>query len=444
METIFKAYDIRGIYGQTLTDETMLRIGRAFATLTKCRNVVVGRDMRTHSEPLFRALTRGLHLHGVNVVDLGMCSTPMCYFANGFLQADAGIMITASHNTAEWNGAKLSLAQAVPISADTGIRAMGDMVENGTFDPPARRPGTTSRRDVMSEYRRHVRKLSDIRRPIRIAADMANAMGIRESEALDGLVEIDPMFGQYDGTFPHHEANPLAAETLVFLQNKVRGGTYDFGIAFDGDADRVGFVDERGEIVPMDIVTALIAEDLLEKEKGVILYDLRSSWTVREAIERGGGIPVMSRVGHAFIKTQMRDHNAVFAGERSGHYYFRDNYFAESTSMAVICVAGIVSRSRAPLSARVAPLRRYFASGEIDSSVEDKDAVVRRINATYPGGRRTSLDGVTVEYDDWWFNVRESNTESSGGKSVVRLNVEAKRRDVMEAKRDELVALIRA
>jgi len=437
MAGIFKAYDIRGIYGDTLTDDVAVRIGRAFATFLKCGKVVVGRDMRPHSQPLFDALAMGLTMQGSDVVDLGLCSTPMSYFGNGLLKADAGIMITASHNPGEWNGFKLSRKQAVPISGATGIQDIERIVKQESFDA-AGRPGSVTTHDILGEYTENVARLAELDRPVTVAADMANAMGVVEAKALPGRIDIDPLFDALDGTFPNHEANPLKPETLAALQEKVRSGSFDFGVAFDGDADRVGFVDERGEIVPMDIMTALMAQTLLGKEKGTVLYDLRSSWAVKEVIEENGGTPVMSRVGHAFIKQQMRDHNAVYAGELSGHYYFRENYFTESSAMATVCVANVVAGSGKPLSALVEPIRRYHASGEINSRVRDPESVLAKLKQEYSDGKLISLDGVSIEYEDWWFNVRCSNTEP-----LVRLNVEAKAEGVMCEKRDELLALIR-
>jgi phosphomannomutase len=438
MAGIFKAYDIRGIYGQTIQEDIVFRIGRALATFLKCRKVVIGRDMRPHSVPLSEALTRGLVMQGVDVVDLGLCSTPMSYYGNGLLGGDAGAMITASHNPGEWNGIKLSREKAIPISGDTGIKDIERIVTEGAFAPAAKTPGRVSRYDIVPEYSRHVARLARLQRPVRAAADMANAMGIYEARALEGLVEIAPLFDTLDGTFPNHEANPLKPETLESLQKMIRAGSYDFGIAFDGDADRAGFTDEKGNIIPMDIMTALIAQDLLGKEKGVIFYDLRSSWAVREVIVENGGTPMMSRVGHAFIKQQMRDSQAMFAGELSGHYYFRENFFTESSSMAALCVANMISRSGKPLSEMVKPIQRYFASGEINSEVKDTAAVLQRLKAEYVDGRVITLDGVSVEYADWWFNVRGSNTEP-----LVRLNVEARTREMMERKREELLGAIR-
>lgn len=439
MAGIFKAYDIRGIYGDTLTEEIATDIARAFATFLKCRKVVVGRDMRPHSEPLFNAIAKGLTMQGANVIDAGMCTSPMSYFANGSLSADAGLMITASHNPGEWNGFKLTRAHAVPISGSTGIQDIERIVREKSFDPPAEKKGTVSRVDnILEEYKKHVQKLNNIKRPVKVAADMANAMGIYEAKAIEDIIDIDPLFDELDGTFPNHEANPLKADTLAPLQEKIRNGSYDFGIAFDGDADRVGFVDEKGNIVPMDMLTALIAQSLLEKEKGVIFYDLRSSWAVKETIEAAGGIPMMSRVGHAFIKQQMRDNNAIFAGELSGHYYFRDNYTTESAAMAVLCVANIVSKSDKPLSELIAPIQHYFASGEINSTVKNPADVLAALKKRYSDGKLIELDGVSVEYEDWWFNVRCSNTEP-----LVRLNLEAKNPELMAVKRDELLEQIR-
>lgn len=440
MAGIFKAYDIRGIYGDTLTDELATRIGRAFVDFLGCRKVVIGRDMRAHSPAMFAALARGVTQQGADVVDLGICSTPMCYYANGSLGADASIMITASHNPGEWNGMKMCREQAIPISGPTGIEAIEGLVAANAFKPPAVQAGRITQYDIAPAYVAHIRGFADIKRPLRVAVDYANAMGIVEARALEGLFTSRALFDTLDGNFPNHEANPLDHETLEPLQHLIGAeGPFDFGIAFDGDADRVGFVDERGEIVPMDLITALIAQTLLKSQKGAIFYDLRSSKAVAEAIAESGGTPLMSRVGHAFIKRQMRDAGALFAGELSGHYYFRENYFTESSALAVIYVANLVSAGQAPLSALVAPLRRYAPSGEINSKVADVGAVLARLRQAYSDARFTELDGLTVEYPDWWFNVRASNTEP-----LVRLNLEAANAGEMARHRDEVLALIRA
>ena len=439
MAGIFKAYDIRGIYGEDLTEEVAYKIGRAFVTFVGCRKVVVARDIRPHSEPLFAALAKGLTEQGADVIDIGFGSTPMSYFANGTLRADASVMITASHNPAEWNGFKLCRAQAEPISGATGILDIERIVTEGSFAPKAAAPGTVTTYDILPEYARHVARFAHLKRPLHLAIDFANGMGIWEVKTLRGLLTWDGLFEEPDGRFPNHEANPLHHATLKDLQEKVRQGNYAFGVAYDGDADRAGFVDEKGEIIPMDLITALVAQDVLATRKGVIFYDLRSSWVVKEVIEAAGGKPMMSRVGHAFIKQQMRKHGALFAGELSGHYYFKDNFTAESSAMAILSLANIVSRSDRPLSELIAPLRKYSASGELNTRVSrDPQTILSEIRQKYADGRRFELDGVSVEYADWWFNVRCSNTEP-----LVRLNLEAKTRPLMEAKRDELLAIIR-
>jgi phosphomannomutase len=439
MSSIFKAYDIRGIYGKDLTEPLAEKIGRSFATFLKCKKVVVGHDMRPHSQPLFKALAAGLMKQGVEVINIGLCSTPMTYFANGKLGADASIMITASHNPGEWNGFKLCREQAIPISGVTGIKDIETIVQAESF-APAVGGGSIDDVDILPDYVAHIREFADLKRPLRVAIDYANAMGIVEGKVLEGLVEIDPLFDTLDGTFPNHEANPLLEETWEALQHKVRDGNYDFAIAFDGDADRAGFMDEKGNIIPMDMITALIAGMVLKRDKGAtIFYDLRSSWAVKELILANGGKPMMSRVGHAFIKQQMRDANAVFAGELSGHYYFKENYFAESSSLAALYVANLLSDTDTPLSELIKPIQKYFASGEINSEVESPAAVFRHLKEKYGHGRMIELDGLSVEFDTWWFNVRASNTEP-----LIRLNLEAKTRDLMVEKRDEMLAIIRA
>jgi phosphomannomutase len=441
MPSIFKAYDIRGIYGKSLTDDLAYAIGKAFATFVKCRKVVVGRDMRPHSEPLFRNLARGLTELGVDVIDIGVCSTPMSYYANGTLGADGGVMITASHNPGEWNGFKMCREQAIPISGATGIKDLERIVKDGSFAAKAARPGRISRHAIEGEYVKHIRAFVDFRRPLRVAIDYANGMGIEEGAVLRGLknLSIDPLFDTLDGTFPNHEANPLLDETWEPLRHKVRSGSYDLAIYFDGDADRCGFMDEKGEVVTSDMITALVAQMILQRDKGAaIYYDLRSSWAVKEVIEENGGRPYMSRVGHAFIKQQMREQDAVFAGELSGHYYFKENFFTESSSLAAIYVANLVSRSSKPLSELIRPIRRYFASGEINSEVHDPAGVLAALRKKYDGGRILELDGLSVEFQDWWFNVRASNTEP-----LIRLNLEAKKKADMEKHRDEVLAVIR-
>ncbi len=438
--SIFKAYDIRGIYPEQLNESLAEKIGRAFVLFLGAKKIVIGRDMRPHSKPLFDALSKGITEQGADVIDLGLCSTPMTYHANGFLQADGSIMITASHNTKEWNGFKLCRANDVPISGATGIKDIEKLVEENRF-PAVDRKGSVSSYDIKAEYAQFLRKFARMDRKLKIVVDYANAMGSYEIDGIKDLFDIIPMYEELDGNFPNHEANPLHTETLDAIRAKVRETGAEFGAAFDGDADRCGFVDNEGNIIPMDLFTALIAQDILsEKGQGTvtILYDLRSSWSVRECIKENGGRPMMSRVGHAFIKQQMRENNAVFAGELSGHYYFAENYVAESQGLALIKLANLVCKTGKKVSDLVKPLRKYFASGEINSKVADTSVILDQIRKKYSDGHMFELDGISVEYSDWWFNVRSSNTEP-----LLRLIVEAKDKATMEAKRDELLALIR-
>lgn len=440
---IFKAYDIRGIYGKDVAEGDFYKIARAYAKFAGVKKVVVARDCRKSSDSLFEAFTRGLTDVGVDVIDIGLASTPMSYFANGTLKADGSVMITASHNTKEWNGCKLCRANAVPISGATGIKDIEKMVMAGDLGEDAAVKGTITKTDVSEAYAAHVKKFAHLAKPLHLALDFGNGMGIAESVAFkDGPFTYDALFGTYDGDFPNHAANPLEHETLADLQKLIREnpGKYAFGVAYDGDADRAGFIDEKGEIIPMDFITALISQDLLKTAPGAAcFYDLRSSKVAHETILASGGKPMMSRVGHSFIKEQMRQNDAIFAGELSGHYYFKANFTAESSSMATYALANIVSAAGKPLSELVAPLRKYAQSGEINSKVADAAAVLAKIKSLYPDF--FELDGVSVdrwEAEGWWFNVRMSNTEP-----VVRLNLEGKTPEIMTAKRDAMLALIR-
>ncbi len=447
--SIFKAYDIRGIYGKDLDEAVFEKIARAYAKFAGVKKVVVARDCRKSSDSLFAAFTKGLSDAGVDVLDIGLASTPMSYFANGTLKADGSVMITASHNTKEWNGCKLCRAGAVPISGATGIKDIEKLVMTGDLGEDAAVKGKVTKVDVSAEYAAHVREFAHMKRPLHLALDFGNGMGIAEAAAFKNqtMLTYDSLFGEYDGDFPNHAANPLEHETLADLQKLIRDnpGRYAFGVAYDGDADRAGFVDEKGEIIPMDFITALIAQDLLKTNPGAAcFYDLRSTKAAEEAIAEAGGRPMMSRVGHSFIKAQMRENDAIFAGELSGHYYFKANFTAESSSMATYALANIVSAGDRPLSELVAPLRRYAQSGEINSRTTTPPAeILARIKANYAGKARVfELDGVSVdawETEGWWANVRMSNTEP-----LVRLNLEGRTKEIMEARRDEFLAQIRA
>ena len=448
--SIFKAYDIRGIYGQDLKEDIFYKIARGYAQFcgfTGKAKVVVARDCRKSSDSLFAAFAQGLVDEGVDVIDIGLASTPMSYFANASLKADGSVMITASHNTKEWNGCKLCKANAVPISGATGIKDIEKIVMEMGEIPPAG-VGSITKVDVSAAYAEHVKKFAHMKKPLHLALDFANGMGIAESVAFkDSMITYDALYGEYDGDFPNHDANPLHHETLKDLQAlmKANPGKYAFGVAYDGDADRAGFLDEKGEIIAMDFITALVSQDLLASNPGAAcFYDLRSTKVCEEVIAAAGGKPMMSRVGHSFIKEQMRQNDAIFAGELSGHYYFKANSTAESSSMATYALCNIVSASDKPLSELIAPLKKYFQSGEINTKTVTPPAeILAKIKELYAAKAKVfELDGVSVDAWDaegYWANVRMSNTEP-----LVRLNLEGKTKEIMEAKRDEFLAIIRA
>ncbi|WP_294436137.1 phosphomannomutase/phosphoglucomutase [uncultured Victivallis sp.] len=437
MSGIFKAYDIRGIYPTEINADVAEAIGRAYIEFTGAKKVAVGRDMRPHSLPLFEGLSRGMLAQGADVIDLGLVSTPMSYFANGTLKVDGSVMITASHNPGEWNGFKLCLANAVPISGATGIMEIQKIAEAKSWRK-VDQPGTLSTYDIAPEYGKFLRSFAQMDRKLKVVVDYANAMGLYEIAGITDLYDIVPLYDTLDGTFPNHEANPLHIETLDAIRAKVREVGADFGAAFDGDADRCGFIDDQGEVIPMDLFTALIAQDILSRGPATILYDLRSSRAVPECIEANGGKAIRSRVGHAFIKAQMRENDAVFAGELSGHYYFKQNFTAESQGLAMIMLSNLICKKNKPVHELVQPLRKYFSSGEINSKVADVKPILDTIRARYADGNMFELDGISSEYPRWWFNVRSSNTEP-----LLRLIVEADTRELMEEKRDELLKIIR-
>ncbi|MCF7791233.1 MAG: phosphomannomutase/phosphoglucomutase [Victivallales bacterium] len=439
MAGVFKAYDIRGIYPSQINEQLVNKIGKAFVTLIRGKKIVIGRDMRPHSKPLFEALAAGINEMGADVIDIGLCSTPMSYFANGKLEADGSIMITASHNTGEWNGLKLCRDSAVPVSSATGIKQIEEIVKNKSWKPVTESKGTIISHNISKQYGEHIRSFSEINKKLKVVADFANAMGSYEIAGIRDLFEVIPLYEELDGTFPNHEANPLITETLDDVCAKVKETGADFGAAFDGDADRCGFVDNEGNIISMDLFTALIAKDILSHGPETILYDLRSSKAVRECIEQNGGKAVMCRVGHAFIKAQMRECNAVFAGELSGHYYFKQNYIAESQALAFLILGNLVCKTGKTVSQLVKPLRKYFATGEINSKVKDTARVLDELKIKYSDAEIYELDGITFDYGDWWFNVRSSNTEP-----LLRLNLEADTEKKMQEKRDEALAIIRS
>ena len=446
MAGIFKAYDIRGIYPDEVDEAIAEKVGLAFrAILDDAQGdgatVVVSRDMRSHSVPLAEALMGGLLASGLDVVDIGLATTPMSYFAVGHLGADGGIQVTASHNPARYNGFKLSRREARPVSGTHGIPVLEEKVRSGDL-PAAGRPGKLRTADVWSDYRRHV--LAHLRRPegarrLRVAVDCANGMGALYQPILEETgVELVPLYCELDGTFPNHEANPLKLENLRDLVAAVREHRADLGVAFDGDADRAAFVDERGEPVGSDLTTALIAGELLERNPGAaVIYDLRSSRAVAEHVRERGGVPVRERVGHSFMKATLREKDGIFGGELAGHYYFRESFYADSAILAVLEMLNLLWKEGRPLSALVAPLERYAKTPEINFEVEDKEGTIRELARRYADAEIDYLDGITVSYPTWWANVRPSNTEP-----LLRLVLEADTQEEMERRRGELFGLL--
>ncbi len=441
---IFKSYDIRGISPGQLDDDLAYAIGRAFVDELRVKSVVVGRDMRPSGVGLFEAFARGANEQGADVIDIGLVSTDALYFAVGKYEYAGGVMITASHNPATYNGMKLTRDRAQAISFDTGLRAIRDRIATGTYQPPAARTGTITTRDVLDAFAEHCLTFVDRAtiKPFKIAIDAGNGMGgLTVPYVFKHLpCHVTPLFFELDGTFPNHPASPIEPENMVDLQKAVRENGCDIGVAFDGDADRMFIVDEKGDLVGGDIVTALVAINTLKRvPHGKILYNLICSRSVPEAILAAGGVPIRSQVGHSLIKKTMRDEDIVFGGEHSGHFYFRDNWFADSGMIALLQCLEVFSDAGKPVSEVIAPIDRRSRSGEINSRVHDIPAKLAELQAQYKDAEIDHLDGVTIQYPDWWMNVRPSNTEP-----LLRLNVEGDTKALMETHRDEALALIRA
>ena len=440
---IFKSYDIRGTYPDQLNEPVAEVVGRAFVDYLGMSTIAVGRDMRASSQPLFEAFARGATAQGADVVDLGMTSTDELYFAVGKYGYPAGAMITASHNPKEYNGFKLCREGAIALSAETGVFAIRDLVASGRFKTPKRK-GTISQRDVLPDFVDHCLSFidRDAIRPLRVVIDCGNGMGGLIVPAIFKKlpVEVIPLYFDLDGNFPNHPASPIEPENMVDVQRFVRERKADLGAAFDGDADRVFITDEHGNLVGGDMVTALVADMLLRGHRGAtVLYNLICSRGVPELIAARGGVGVRTVVGHSIIKGVMRENNAIFGGEHSGHFYFRDHYFADSGLIALLVVLELISRENKPVSELLRPLDRRFRSGEINSRVADIPRKLAELERTYSDAEIDHLDGVTISYPDWWANVRPSNTEP-----LLRLNVEADTPDLLAAKRDELLQLIRS
>lgn len=444
--SIFKAYDVRGIYPDQINENILYKIGRLTPNILSLKTIAVGRDARHSGAQLMEALIQGLNDAGCNVINLGLLTTPMLYFSSWYLDVDGAISVTASHNPAEYNGIKICKKNAVPVGEASGLNDIRDAIVNSPDTKELETPsvrGTEEPGDIKDAYRNFVGKFARLgETKYKIVVDSANTMGVLELpiyRLFPKNIEIIELYCDLNNAYGAHEANPLNTETLTELQEKVKKEKADLGISYDGDADRIGFVDETGRIIPMDLITGLIARVLLTKNPGsTVLYDLRSSKTVREVIEENGGIAKECRVGHAFIKTQMREENALFAGELSGHYYFQANKNGELSTLAALTLLNLMHETQKPISELINDLRRYHHSGEINSEVSNKDAIIKALEEAYSDANISHLDGIKIAYSNWWFNVRPSNTEP-----VLRLNLEADTKELMEQKRDEVLAVIR-
>jgi phosphomannomutase len=443
---VFKAYDIRGVHPTELDEEGAYRIGRAYVQEFEPRRIAVGRDMRLAAPTMAAAVIEGAADGGADVLDLGLVGTEMVYHAVGDLGLDGGICVTASHNPKEYTGMKIVRGGALPVGGDSGLDDVRRRAEDDVGEVARR--GDVIPTDVWDGFVAKVLSFvdEDAIRPLRVVIDAANGMaGAMLPPVLARLPQLDVVrcYFEPDGSFPNHEPNPLLPENRAFIVERTRAERADLGVAYDGDADRCFFVDDTGEFVPGDFVTALLAEAMLAKEPGAkVIYDLRASWAVPRTVEALGGIPLVNRVGHAFIKHRMREENALFAGEVSAHYYFRDFTQADTGVVPFLVMLELLSRTGQPLSELLAPFReRYFITGEINTPVEDVSSTLRTLEERYAadGARISHLDGVSVDFDDWHFNVRPSNTEP-----LLRLNLEALSEERMEARRDEVLDLIRS
>ena len=442
---VFKAYDVRGIYPTELDEDGAYAIGRAYIEQFEPKQIAVGRDMRLSSPSMAASVIRGAADEGCDVLDLGLVGTEMVYFAVGELELDGGVMVTASHNPKNYTGMKIVRRGALPVGGESGLLEIRDRAVSLGDTSGGQTPGQVQEYDIWPAFVDRVLSFIDLSeiKPLRVVIDAANGMaGVMLPPVLERLpIEAVRYYFEPDGTFPNHEPNPLLPENRQFIIERTKAEGADFGVAFDGDADRCFFVDDTGEFVPGDFVTALFAELVLEKNPGAkIIYDVRASWAVPERIERAGGVPLINRVGHAFIKQRMREEGAVFAGEVSGHYYFRDFSQADSGVVPFLLMLELVSRRGQKLSEILRPFReRYFITGELNTPVPDVALKLQELKERFgPQGEVSHLDGISVTGKDWHFNVRPSNTEP-----LLRLNLEARSEELMEQKRDEVLDVIR-
>lgn len=436
--SMFKAYDIRGIYPDQLNEDTICQIGKAFVGFVKPKNVVIGYDIRLSAKSLFEALSHSIMDMGVDVVALGEVSTDMVYFAVPWYGCDSGIMLTASHNPPQYNGMKLVRQQSIPISGDTGIYEIRDLAIKQRFTPSDKK-GTMISRDIYDEYVKHVLSFinPEVLKPYQIVADAGNGIGGKVVSGIvkDLPVQIIPMNFEPDGRFPNGEPNPLLEEKRIGIMERVKQEGADLGVAWDGDADRCFFIDENGEFIDGYYITALLAEAFLKKKPGSkIIFDPRLIWANIDVIKQYDGIPLINKSGHAFIKERMRKEDALFAGEMSAHYYFKDNYYADNGMIPLVLILELMSVTNKSLAELLLPLRsKYFISGEINCLVDSPSEKIREIEEYYKDGEISCIDGLSVEYPNWRFNLRASNTEP-----FIRLNIEARSKGLMEEKTEEL------
>jgi phosphomannomutase len=440
---LFKSYDVRGIYPSELNDEVSYRIGRCFVPLLGAKRIVVGRDMRPSGEKLYEAFARGATEAGADVSYIGLVSTDALYFAVGKFGFDGGVMITASHNPAQYNGMKFTRAAAEAISLDTGLATIRDQIISGNLPPKAAKPGKITEQSILDDFAEHCLSFIDRTKvkPFKVAIDAGNGMaGETVPYVFKHLpCEVVPLYFELDGNFPNHPASPIEAENMVDLQAAVKKHHCDVGVAFDGDADRMFIVDEKGDLVDGSTVTALVALNTLKKNPGAkILYNLIGSRSIPEIITKAGGVPVRSKVGHSIIKAVMREEDIAFGGEHSGHFYFKNNWYADSGMIALLQCLEVFSEAGKPVSEVITPIDTRFRSGEINTEVRDVLAKLKELEAHFHDADIDHLDGVTISYPNWWMNVRPSNTEP-----LLRLNVEGDTKDLMERHRDEALNLIR-
>jgi phosphomannomutase len=448
---IFKAYDIRGVYGEQFNEEDAWKIGCAAARFlpsllrgydrgqANMQSICVGRDMRTHSEPLANALIEGMISTGANVIDIGMIDTPQMYFAINHLGTCGGIQVTASHNPAKYNGFKISGIQAKPIGADTGLKDI-EHIAMALLHTKGKPSGSVLKQDLTESYKNHVLKFLNPKvKDLKIAIDASNGMAGKMVPAIFGdlPIEIISINFEHDGKFKH-EPNPLIEKNLTQVKAAIKKSKCDFGVCFDGDADRLIIIDEKGKTIGCDLITALMVPYFLEKEpKSAVVYDLRSSRVVMEEIIKLGGTPRRERVGHAYMKKALRDSHAVFGGEVSGHFYYRDSFYTDSGLITLVHMINIVSSAKTSVSELIKPLRRYASSGEINYEVEDKQGKMDELAKRYSDGQIDHLDGITIGFKDWWCNCRPSNTEP-----LLRLNVEAKTKELLDEKLSEISSML--